>query len=404
MNLKTYQAKTMAEAMADVKRDLGRDAVILHTRSFRRGGLLGLGGRRMWEITAAPTLNVPARPVRGTYVSDAPAEPKADDSGSFDALESAPTMAATPRSAPEVNNRSFLSQQMADLRRMVESLVSRQGQAPAEELPLELAEFRDHLLAQDVSPELADSLIGQLRLSLTGQQLSDRAKIRAKLEELIVAQIPTADADLQPTSGKAKVIALIGPTGVGKTTTIAKLAADCKLRHGLRVGLITIDTYRIAAVDQLRTYAQIIDVPLKTVLTAGELQTTVRSMRDLDVVLIDTAGRSQNDRLRLSQLRAFLSASEADQVHLVISSTANRQCATNTLERFIPLGANRLIVTKLDEAATFGLILNISSAGKVPMGYVTWGQDVPEDFAAADARRMAGWVMNGAMEDSRYAV
>lgn len=407
MNLKTYQARTMSDALAEVKRDLGRDAVILHTRSFRKGGLFGLGGRHMWEITAAPNVNVPSRLNRATYVSATTSESHnvledslAQDSGSFEAVIEP---AIIPDQAPGEPRGGFLGQQITELRRMVEALVVRQADKPDTDLPPELLDFHVHLASQDVAHEIARDLIGQLRLSLTGQQLADRRQIRSTLAQLIASLIPCAPQDEAQQTAGGRVIALIGPTGVGKTTTIAKMAANFKIRHGKRVGLVTIDTYRIAAVDQLRTYADIIDIPLQTVLTAGELHQTVRSMRDLDVVLIDTAGRSQNDRLRLNQLRSFLSAAQADEVHLAISATANRRCATSILERFIPLGANRVIITKLDEAETFGTILNVAAAGKVPLSYVTAGQDVPEDISAADPNRLAGWILNGSMTENSDA-
>jgi flagellar biosynthesis protein FlhF len=118
-------------------------------------------------------------------------------------------------------------------------------------------------------------------------------------------------------------------------------------------------------------------------------------MRDLDVVLIDTAGRSQNNRLRLSQLKSFISAAEPDEVHLVVSATANRACTATVLERFVPLGANRIIVTKLDEAGSFGVFLNVSEAGGGPISYITTGQDVPEDIARADAETLAECILAG---------
>ncbi|MCK4601598.1 MAG: flagellar GTP-binding protein, partial [Phycisphaerae bacterium] len=124
------------------------------------------------------------------------------------------------------------------------------------------------------------------------------------------------------------------------------------------------------------------------------------AMRDLDIVLIDTAGRSQNDQLRLNQLRSFLAAAKADEVHLVLAATANRRCAATALSRFMPLGADRLILTKLDEAETFGAILNCTLAGKTPISYVTTGQDVPDDIADAEADRLARMIMEGSL----YAV
>ena len=378
MNPRTYQAPTMAEALAAVKRDLGREAVILHTRSFRKGGLLGLiGGRPVWEVTAAPNLNVPPRRApQGVYVPTAPAP------------------AAEPRPATAVPDE--LRSQVAEIREMVESLLSRSPGADAQQLPRELAAAHNHLLRQDIEAPLAAELVHELGRNLAGQEAADQGVVRARLREVISARIPTAASPATDPADR-RVIALIGPTGVGKTTTIAKLAANFKLREGKRVGLITIDTYRIAAVDQLRTYAEIIEVPIRAVLSPVELQQALAAMSDLDVVLIDTAGRSQNNPLRLNQLREFLSASGASEMHLVVSAASGRKVVCGVLERFLPLGANRVILTKLDEAETFGVVLNVSAVGKTALSYVTTGQEVPDDIAVADGRRLSGWIVGGRM-------
>ena len=155
------------------------------------------------------------------------------------------------------------------------------------------------------------------------------------------------------------------------------------------------DTYRIAAVEQLRTYAEIIGVPLHAVLTPEELRETVESLRDHDLVLIDTAGRSQNDRVRLNHLGKFVQAARADEVHLVIAATASSRCARQVMTNFAPLGANRVILTKLDEADSLGVVLNVSAAAGVPLSYVTTGQEVPDDIEAVDANRLADRLLGG---------
>jgi len=384
MNLKTYQGATMGEALAEVKRDLGRDAVIVETRSFRKGGLLGLiGGRSVWEVTACPHTAAPPRPV-GTYVaSEALREMR--EKQPVELAPAAPSEPATP-----------LDREMAQLRSMVQALLEMHTAGQAPDLPEALCKIRSRLLQQEVREEIVEELICCLRRDLTGEQLADRASV---LEELglrmagKIATAPTAFAKEQ--EHKPRILAFIGPTGVGKTTTIAKLAANFKLRDGKRVGLVTIDTYRIAAVDQLKTYAEIIDVPLEVVLTPGELRQAVWAMSDTDVVLIDTAGRSQRDQLRLNQLSAFLTAAAPDEVHLVLSATANRTCVANTLEQFAPLGVNRIVVTKLDEAVTYGLLLNVSAAVDAPLSYVTTGQDVPDDIAPADPLHLVSCILGG---------
>jgi len=385
MNMKTYQAPTVAQALAEVKRELGSEAVILGTRSFRKGGLLRLIGRRnMWEVTATTNLNVPRRISDGTYV---------------------PTQ-ATPKSAAASTERSSqpaggIGDQVAEIRQMVKSLLHG-GKSSAKvqhELPGSVRKIRDELIGQDVTVKLADEMARQLCERLGPDELQDARKVRQEMRTLVAGSIRVAEPAVAATD-EPRVIALIGPTGVGKTTTIAKLAANLKLRERKRVALVTIDSYRIAAVDQLRTYADIIDVPLKVTLTPAELHKAVGELKSqADVVLVDTAGRSQNDRLRLGQLRGFIAAAEANEVHLTLSATASRGCTSSTLERFAPLGPNRFVVTKLDEAATFGMILNIASAG-VAISYATTGQDVPDDIERADAHRLADRIVGGGRYES----
>jgi flagellar biosynthesis protein FlhF len=409
MNAKTYQADSMADALAIVKRDLGRDAVILHTRSFRKGGLLGFGGRSMWEITAAPNVNVPRRGFQGAYVGSAieckgaialqePATAQGRQESAqepFVLPDAGATLTgnsfAPPTHGPDARAAAPLEGQIGQIRSMVSALLAMQSQAHTQDMPAELCRLQMLLSRQEVQEDIAQSLIDDLRQSLTGQELCDAQTLHDRLLDLITHRIATAGPAPSPATGR--VIALIGPTGVGKTTTIAKLAANYKLQANKRVGLITIDTYRIAAVDQLRTYAQIIEVPLKVVLNVSELQQAIEGMKDLDVILVDTAGRSQNDSMRLGQLRRFLEVMKPDETHLVVSATANRASAGKVVQQFVPLGANRMIISKLDEADSFGLVLNVACAGNVPISYVTTGQGVPDDIASADSQRLAQLIL-----------
>ncbi len=379
----------MSQALADVKRDLGRDAVILHTRNFRRGGLFGvLGGRPMWEVTASSGVNVLPRQPGGQYISagaavaDAPVKSVAE-------TVIAPAMS---KSEPVADG------ELSRIHCMLESLLERQGCGESDEMPPLLKEYRDLLIGQDVAESIAEDIIGQLRMSLTGEQLASRPAVSAALIESIAGRISSAEPINTATRDgvRGHVIALVGPTGVGKTTTIAKLAANMKLRENKRVGLITIDTYRIAAVDQLRTYAQIIEVPLRTAATPQEMTQAIYAMRGMDVVLIDTVGRSQNDQLRLNQLRAFLTAADADEVHLVVAGTVNRRCAANIVSRFGPLGVNRVIVTKLDEAEAYGTVLNLAGDIQSPLSYISAGQEVPDDISPANPHELARLIVEGA--------
>lgn len=388
MSLKTYQGATMAEALASVKRELGRDAVILQTRTIRRGGMFGLGGREIIEITASTDVNVAPRPVRSSRP-----DPLARMFGqSRPTVAPAAPLAESPKAMAEVGG---VKEDLTAIRQMVNDLVKQARSAKMPDLPEELFAAYVELLESEVAEELARQIVGSLRGQLTGEELADRQRVRTALVECISRMIPTAGPVKFEATGRARVVALVGPTGVGKTTTIAKLAANYKLREGRRVGLVTIDTYRIAAVNQLATYAQIIDVPLKVVLSPSELKTTMAELAgQCDIVLLDTAGRSPNDALKLNELRGFLSAARPDETHLVLSSTSQPSAIKSAVERFSPLGVNRVILTKLDEAVSFGIILQVVRQVNASLSYVTTGQDVPDDIEVGSAGRLARWIVS----------
>ena len=193
-------------------------------------------------------------------------------------------------------------------------------------------------------------------------------------------------------------MALIGPTGVGKTTTLAKLAANLKLREKHRVGLITLDTYRIAAVDQLKRYADIIGSPLKVVGNIDELREAMKAMADYDFVLIDTAGRSPNDAMKLNELRGLLASIEPDEVHLVLSSTASQCSVELAVHKFNEVRVDKIIFTKLDEAAHVGVVLNVVRKVNKTLSYVTTGQDVPDDIELGRGRRLAQMILANGQE------
>ena len=182
-------------------------------------------------------------------------------------------------------------------------------------------------------------------------------------------------------------MALVGPTGVGKTTTIAKLAANYRLREKRRVGLITVDTYRVAAVEQLRTYADIIDLPMEVVATPREMREAVARMSHLDLVLMDTAGRSPRDEVKIQELKSMLAEAEPDEVHLVLSSTAGAKSLISTAERFADVGTTALLLTKLDEAHSLGHLVSLVRECQLPVSYLTDGQNVPDDIQVAERRR-----------------
>jgi flagellar biosynthesis protein FlhF len=198
-------------------------------------------------------------------------------------------------------------------------------------------------------------------------------------------------------SNRRRVVALAGPTGVGKTTTIAKLAAGFHITEGRRVGLITIDTFRVGAVDQIRTYAEVIGLPMRSASSQAELVQALDEFADCELVLIDTAGRSPRDELRIQELRDLLSDAAIDDVHLVLSLSSSHRSLKAMAERFRVLRPTHLLLTKLDEAAGLGAIYSAARSIDLPLSYFTTGQGVPDDIERAAPGRTARMILG--MED-----
>jgi len=540
MKLKTYTADTMAQALAQVRKDLGKDAMILHTRSFRVGAWFGLGGKNMVEITASsPTIasksKAPkpmprvARPhapnqlqtqqpevrtqpepeiviQRGSTVTRQRLAPEhaqvlasaqaaiqggsqspdrqqeqlprtrrspSDDRGlnGRDALfgddatpthtarnperarpsrladmqtqntpvapkqsieakpVAAPSPEVKPQDKPQPKPQAKPDTQPAaksdgqtntELRSQIDSLQKMMGQVlestrktavavgtgstsealPSGEMPAPLFTLYAKMIDNDVPVNLADALVGSVRDRLDAMELKDDQIVRQALLRAIESTIQCRSDSLltidhRSVGGRPRVIALVGPTGVGKTTTVAKLAATYKLRHAKKVGLITSDTYRIAAVEQLRTYAGIIGLPLKIANSPEELTTGIEELSDCDIVVIDTAGRSQNNTSRLQELAEFTKAANPDETHLVLSTTVGDNVLRKTAQSFAALGPDRCILTKLDEAVTTGPIAGLSDRIGLPLSFVTVGQEVPDDLEPARADRLARCVLDG---------
>jgi len=444
VNLRTYHAASIADALAKVKRDLGSDAVILHTRRYRKGGVLGIGGRHFVEITASSGVNVvhplarKGKAPEGRVISTAndavrrrygaPPAPAArirqEDEEAADRAELASTIATGPVAsdrlagtvggtimAPAAEPASGMASgastsglategmqdELVAIKRMVGQVLrsSRSGVAPA--MPETLFNEYLRLLESEISTEIADDIVGRVRDDLTSEEIQDESAVRREILRRLEKYIVVEDAPDAPerTEDGPRTIALIGPTGVGKTTTIAKLAATYKLRYGRKVGLVTCDTYRIAAVDQLRTYANIIGLSLHVALTPSEVASACAALSDCDVVLIDTAGRSQHDSGRLDELRCILQAADPDETHLVLSGAASECVLLRTAERFAAADPNRVILTKLDEAVNFGGLVNaVWRIGK-SLSFVTTGQEVPEHIEPGRADRLARLVLEG---------
>ena len=359
MHVHTFKARSLTEALRLVRDELGPGASVLETREVGSLWSRWFVGSQI-EVTASADVRVPSRlPGAGER------EPTAKGHG-----------------LPGV-----LPADLLDFRQ----------------------KFRDDLRrrADDESSLVEQLALGQAsRLTGTAGQASRLAGTVGQASRLSPTRdnrdgCPTWSINLpigeplRVTPGRRQVVALVGPTGVGKTTTIAKLAAHFRLREQCRVGLITVDTYRIAAVEQLKTYAEIMDLPLEVVATPREMRAAVGRLTDADLVLIDTAGRSPRDAVRLGELRGLLAESQADEVQLVLSAVAGPDSIDVAAGVFSTVGASALILTKLDEAVSLDWLPGLLERHRLPLVYTTNGQNVPDDIQPASAVQLAGFFASG---------
>jgi len=362
----------MQAALAQVKQELGAEAVILNTKTFYQGGLFGLGKKEVVEIVASRDVNIAdtapefsrRREVCARYSSARPAS---------SAAPAVRTSAAD--GCPEEILKELFS-----LKSQVESLTKECVRDP--EYPQLLNDLYHRLIAAGASRELAKKIMGAVHTDLNGADLQNEATVKKKVGHEIGKLVKLCGPIMCPSGGRKKVV-MTGPTGVGKTTTIAKLAAHYSIKERRRVGLITADTYRIAAVEQLKVYADIIGVSLDVVLTPKELRDAVRRQADKELIFIDTAGRSQQNQTRLVELKNFLDAAEPDENHLLVSATTHREEIDNIIEKFGVADVSTFIISKADECSKPGSIIDALAAHGKPVSYLTTGQDVPDDIEVA---------------------
>lgn len=255
----------------------------------------------------------------------------------------------------------------------------------------------DHLLTmlidRGINVETSRTIAGFLRQSLTEQELTDAAQVTrtiiSSIQEIIEVRPPVFAA-----GQKQQRIALVGPTGVGKTTTLAKIAANYLSRYSNSIALITIDTYRIAAVEQLKVYGEIMHLPVEVVITPEQLEQAITRHSDKELILIDTAGRSPRDSYCIDELTTFLPAELDIAKHLVLAAGSRENELLSTIECFNTLGITNTIFTKIDECTTLGILLNVQLQNSNPLSYVTNGQRVPEDLMEITPEIVAQLIMS----------
>jgi flagellar biosynthesis protein FlhF len=435
MQVKIFETTDMASGLKLVKKELGPDALILSTRTVR-SGKLGLLGRQVLEITAAvdtpwPRHSDQAPPVQPqpplehlAYTSNngvspsAPSDERQVPQTSNSLFKIGARVEKPPQAfiqvSPSAAEHPHIRKEFDELKSMVRNLageIARIDQRPRVNTSQDrnagltgntLLNQRlqssghnpvlDLLLSYGINMETARTISGFAKDSLNEADLLDEQKLYGFLQTTISDILEVRPPSFSCFEQQHR-IALVGPTGVGKTTTLAKIAAAYLTNFSDSIALITIDTYRIAAVEQLKVYGEIMHLPVDIVLTPTQLEQAIARHQDKELILIDTAGRSPRDTLSIDELATFLHSDLAITKHLVLSATNREDELTETITRFSRLGIDNTIFTKVDECINLGIILNTQIHNTSPISYITNGQRVPEDLFEADKKKITELIM-----------
>ena len=244
--------------------------------------------------------------------------------------------------------------------------------------------LRTKLAEYELESKLIDRIIEKVRERSGNDPRPEEAlAVAARVMAVLLGE---PDVIQMRDDGRPEIVIFVGPTGVGKTTTLAKIAADFTLNRQKKVGLITADTYRIAAVEQLKTYAEILNIPALIVYSPNEIQEAIKKLSDKDLILIDTAGRSHRNKSHFDELKTLVSSAGADEVYLVVSANTGKYAVKEIVEYYSFMKNYKLLFTKLDEAPVPGVIINARYTTGRPLSYTTAGQSVPDDLDVANPK------------------
>jgi len=397
MKIRRYMAKNTQEAILKVKMDLGNEALILNTRKVKKKGLIGLFSKPMVEVLAAIDEYNMTRTEGDAVRSVEKSIEKTDGKPDGKPVDKRNSESVERNNFDEKEDKILnLENKITNMEEMLQKMCVKMNledkpvQTPKVERQTAASNissmFYGNLLKNEVDADIAKKIIDVATARLgSASGVND---MMAQLSAIISGMLGRPEIIKPGFPGKPTVIIFVGPTGVGKTTTLAKIAANYVLNQKKLIGLITADTYRIAAVEQLKTYAEILGIPLSVAYTAQEIKEAVNQFSDKDIVMIDTAGRSHRNKSQFEELKMMIAASHADEVYLVLSATTSIRNCREILSSYEFLTSYKLIFTKIDEAPVQGIILNVKYLTGKNLSYITTGQSVPDDIETANIEKI----------------
>lgn len=392
MKIRRYLGSNTQEAILKVKMDLGNDAMILNTRKVRQKGILKLFAKPMVEVLAAIDEDYASRKEASRQ------ELREQAAAGERAAEKAFDVKIEPKDEKilglqtKVNSMELLLHKIYNHLQPVERKTEQsanEGEAKEDRVapyPKVFEVFYNNLVKNEVEPDTAKRII-DLVISRLGRNAGVN-DIASALARVIAGILGKPEALKLREDGKPTVVMLIGPTGVGKTTTLAKIAANYSLNHKKKVGMITADTYRVAAVEQLKTYAEILGMPVTVIYSPSELEDAIKQHEDKDIILIDTAGRSHKNKEQFEELKTMIDAANADEIYLLMSITTSLRNCKEILGKYSFLKDYKLLFTKLDETQMTGIILNARFMSNRNLSYITVGQSVPDDIEVVNIEKI----------------
>jgi flagellar biosynthesis protein FlhF len=402
MKIRRYLGNNTQEAILKVKMDLGSEAIILNTRKVRKKGIFNLFAKPMVEVLAAIDEDYSKK---DTYQKEAAVNknnivrkekevvnPTVESINYATNLQEKYNFDKKEEKISELENKVNSMEFM--LKKIYEQMLPAEQKVEIrekqEEIKLSMTDILqllyNNLIKNDVDAEIVKKLIDMVKGRVgPNAGVNDAASVLYNIMEDIMGK---PEVIKLREDGKPTVVIFVGPTGVGKTTTLAKIAASFSINMKKEVGLITADTYRIAAVEQLKTYAEILGMPATVIYSVGEIKEAIEAYSSKDIILIDTAGRSHRNKTQFEELKTLITASDADEIYLVLSaSTSNSNCR-EIINNYSFLKDYKLIFTKLDDAPASGVILNAKLWTNKTLSYVTTGQSVPDDIEVANIEKL----------------